>query len=551
MFCPKCGKQLNNNVRFCTACGYQIKESLPEAPKPPESTLTENQTEPLQAVIQPGQTNDLSSAGADRNPVQKNGNFKIVFIIAVLLIACAILGICILKMKWNSSDDFAEKTSKTSASEVECVWVNQAFEIVRNHASYDIEATEIVTRAECAYLLNQIDSDKLQWKEFADINKETNYYMAIGQCGSYMGGWITVGYEPYFYPDDPLLREDLAAGLFYLLDLDGEVWKYRFADYNDFTQDDGTGTNYVQAACAMLNTGIMKPNENSFFYPKSVVTRGDILQMLENLRESEDSGQLPDSSPVFDPTPISDEQPSENVRLDPADGEMHSSVAFHMTEDHSGIVVDTDHYSIELPENWAQYCLYDYEDESEAEARLTFYEKQSYYDGYGGMLFSLILLPQYKDFDFPEATILAMLNIHEYGDYRVIVQYPSDVQFSESGMNRYIMLSEDIGGVLDTFQPCGGAFIQAEQEEDDYWFDTSYIDEASLSEVSRDDIMWARNEIYARHGYIFQNKDIQAAFEATDWYVPNPNYSDSLLNDIEKENLNTIISYEKKMGWRS
>jgi len=95
--------------------------------------------------------------------------------------------------------------------------------------------------------------------------------------------------------------------------------------------------------------------------------------------------------------------------------------------------------------------------------------------------------------------------------------------------------------------------VPPEEEHDiesDYWFDRKYIDEDSLSDVTREDIMWARNEIYARHGYIFQNKDIQSAFEATDWYSPNPDYSDELLNEIERSNIDTLVSYERKMGWR-
>ena len=31
MYCPKCGKDLNNDAKFCTNCGYQIvKENLTE-----------------------------------------------------------------------------------------------------------------------------------------------------------------------------------------------------------------------------------------------------------------------------------------------------------------------------------------------------------------------------------------------------------------------------------------------------------------------------------------------------------------------------------------
>ncbi len=86
---------------------------------------------------------------------------------------------------------------------------------------------------------------------------------------------------------------------------------------------------------------------------------------------------------------------------------------------------------------------------------------------------------------------------------------------------------------------------------DDYWLDSQYINEGLLSEATREDIMWTRNEIYARHGYIFQDKEIQSIFEATDWYIPNPYYSDDLLNEIEHVNIDILVSYEREMGWRN
>lgn len=45
-------------------------------------------------------------------------------------------------------------------------------------------------------------------------------------------------------------------------------------------------------------------------------------------------------------------------------------------------------------------------------------------------------------------------------------------------------------------------------------------------------------EIKARYGATFEDQEIQAYFDAQEWYTKNENYSDSLLNDIEKENYN-------------
>lgn len=60
----------------------------------------------------------------------------------------------------------------------------------------------------------------------------------------------------------------------------------------------------------------------------------------------------------------------------------------------------------------------------------------------------------------------------------------------------------------------------------------------------------ARNEIYARYGKIFQDEELQAYFEQMYWYHPREDFSEDELTDIEKHNLEVIVSYEKKMGYQ-
>lgn len=63
----------------------------------------------------------------------------------------------------------------------------------------------------------------------------------------------------------------------------------------------------------------------------------------------------------------------------------------------------------------------------------------------------------------------------------------------------------------------------------------------------------ARNEIYARHGRIFDDPDLQAYFESTSWYegyLTADEFDDSVLNDIERSNIDVIVQYEKEQGWR-
>lgn len=54
-----------------------------------------------------------------------------------------------------------------------------------------------------------------------------------------------------------------------------------------------------------------------------------------------------------------------------------------------------------------------------------------------------------------------------------------------------------------------------------------------------------RNEVYARHGYIFTSKDLREYFQKQVWYKPNPNANITDLNIFEREYLENILEKEK------
>jgi len=95
-------------------------------------------------------------------------------------------------------------------------------------------------------------------------------------------------------------------------------------------------------------------------------------------------------------------------------------------------------------------------------------------------------------------------------------------------------------------------YEEEEYEDEDYIFpsDTVYIREKDLARKSRDEIALIRNEIYARHGYIFHTEPFKSYFESKEWYHPNENFSESLFNEIEEANKDFLVNYEKDMGWR-
>lgn len=70
-----------------------------------------------------------------------------------------------------------------------------------------------------------------------------------------------------------------------------------------------------------------------------------------------------------------------------------------------------------------------------------------------------------------------------------------------------------------------------------------FLDESDLKGLSKDDLRLARNEIYARHGYVFQSKELQNYFGSQSWYEPNPSF-DGKMTKWEKHNIELIKSLE-------
>ncbi|MBU3849110.1 MAG: YARHG domain-containing protein [Candidatus Treponema excrementipullorum] len=74
----------------------------------------------------------------------------------------------------------------------------------------------------------------------------------------------------------------------------------------------------------------------------------------------------------------------------------------------------------------------------------------------------------------------------------------------------------------------------------------SKLKEGDLKDLDKSQLRVLRNAVYARHGRTFKSVDLQSLWECYTWYKKNPNYSDSLLTDIDKYNIELIQNYESK-----
>ncbi|WP_281532543.1 YARHG domain-containing protein [Anaerocolumna aminovalerica] len=83
--------------------------------------------------------------------------------------------------------------------------------------------------------------------------------------------------------------------------------------------------------------------------------------------------------------------------------------------------------------------------------------------------------------------------------------------------------------------------------------DKQYYNKEDFKDCSKNVLLVARNEIYARYGRIFENEDLNNYFRAQLWYEPRftaEEFDTSILNDYEIKNIQTIHEAEKDMGYR-
>jgi hypothetical protein len=74
---------------------------------------------------------------------------------------------------------------------------------------------------------------------------------------------------------------------------------------------------------------------------------------------------------------------------------------------------------------------------------------------------------------------------------------------------------------------------------------TEPVTEESLGALFAEDLRLLRNEIYARHGRVFKDKDLQKYFDSQPWYKANPDFKDEQLSQIESDNLAKIKTAEE------
>ena len=120
-------------------------------------------------------------------------------------------------------------------------------------------------------------------------------------------------------------------------------------------------------------------------------------------------------------------------------------------------VIFTRYYTVTLPENWKNNCVYEITNPENGTYTLELYEKTSCEQMGAGKLCSFMLFPagdkSYKE--FPDYKLLAVLDTTE-GSYAAVALFPTYVQFSKETAEDYSALFAEVMDVLYSIRPTDG-----------------------------------------------------------------------------------------------
>lgn len=91
----------------------------------------------------------------------------------------------------------------------------------------------------------------------------------------------------------------------------------------------------------------------------------------------------------------------------------------------------------------------------------------------------------------------------------------------------------------------------AENTDSDYILPASSerkLTAMDLEGLDSEKIDYARNEIYARHGYVFKTNKYKEYFGSKEWYTPNTDFKETDLNEVEKYNASFLKEYQSNNG---
>lgn len=133
--------------------------------------------------------------------------------------------------------------------------------------------------------------------------------------------------------------------------------------------------------------------------------------------------------------------------------------------------------------------------------------------------------------------------------YKASAGTPEFNEYEEANLMLFrIFEAQQDGSLYQSSNP----YLKLQREPDLYmseYSNTRFLNADDLRHMSLEQLQITRNEIYARHGYIFGYDEMAEYFYTKQWYYPSvhhEDFDDSVFTEYEKLNLDIILAYEKR-----
>ncbi len=150
----------------------------------------------------------------------------------------------------------------------------------------------------------------------------------------------------------------------------------------------------------------------------------------------------------------------------------------------------------------------------------------------------------------------------EYNNYDDVLYYDINIEVIDENTIRYIhdtgksksyklISRSEVEKKMKEYEEKIENGLTIKDENSEYIiYDSSIrlLTEEELSDYSKEELAYIRNEIFARRGYVFENEEYKNYFSKKSWYREDPSFDGDIesLNLIEKDNVNLIKKLEGK-----
>lgn len=128
--------------------------------------------------------------------------------------------------------------------------------------------------------------------------------------------------------------------------------------------------------------------------------------------------------------------------------------------DKTTTIINTEYFTVKVPKKWNGSYIYEVYPDSESYAyTINFYEIESRQEMDGGFLFGISLYDEDEDISYlPSYEEIGMLEA-EKQTYQVIVEYPTDVQFTDDTAKNYNKLCQDVDNIIQSIKAKDGCTL--------------------------------------------------------------------------------------------